>query len=171
MAQRLWPWIAAIASGLLCAACFPPFNQVWLCWIALTPLIIAIWFSPRNPKRPWLRDLLLGYVAGVVFFRPRLAGLARWNSIRTFLAARSAVAPFDLPRNAFRILGLHHWTNPADQFCELGTEFAGGIFWARAPGSRMSGHADGSLAGSVGTDLASHCMEIGRSSRSPNSPV
>src|ERR1700720_2391529 len=55
-------------SGLLCTACFPPFNQTWLCWIALTPLIVAIWFSPRNSKRPWLRDLLLGYVAGVVFF-------------------------------------------------------------------------------------------------------
>ncbi|MDQ2824090.1 MAG: apolipoprotein N-acyltransferase [Verrucomicrobiota bacterium] len=55
-------------SALLCTACFPPFNQTWLCWIALTPLIAAIWFSPRNSKRPWLRDLLLGYVAGVVFF-------------------------------------------------------------------------------------------------------
>jgi apolipoprotein N-acyltransferase len=68
IAQRLWPWFAAILSGLLCAACFPPFNQAWLCWIALTPLIVAIWFSPRNSKRPWLHDLLLGYVAGIVFF-------------------------------------------------------------------------------------------------------
>ena len=55
-------------SGILCTACFPPFNQTWLCWIALTPLIAAIWLSPRNSKRPWLRDLLLGYVAGAIFF-------------------------------------------------------------------------------------------------------
>ena len=48
--------------------CFPPFDQSWLCWIALTPLIAAVWFSGRNSSRPWLRNLALGYVAGVVFF-------------------------------------------------------------------------------------------------------
>ena len=71
MLQRLkkfWPWLAAIASGLLIAACFPPFYQSWLCWIALTPLIAAIWFSGENSRRRWLRNLLLGYVAGIVFF-------------------------------------------------------------------------------------------------------
>jgi len=67
-ALRLWPWLAAIASGLIGAACFPPFNQSWLCWIALTPLIVAIWFSGKNSRRRWLRNLLLGYVAGTVFF-------------------------------------------------------------------------------------------------------
>jgi apolipoprotein N-acyltransferase len=65
---RLWPWFAAIVSGALCAACFPPFNQGWLCWIALTPLIAAAWFSGENSRRRWLRNLLLGYVAGVAFF-------------------------------------------------------------------------------------------------------
>jgi apolipoprotein N-acyltransferase len=65
---RCWPWLAAIGSGLLCIGCFPPFNQAWLCWIALTPLIAAIWFSGETGRRPWLRDLLLGYVAGIVFF-------------------------------------------------------------------------------------------------------
>jgi apolipoprotein N-acyltransferase len=67
-ALRVWPWLAAISSGLLCTACFPPFNQSWLCWIALTPLIAAVWFSGRNSRRRWLRNLALGYVAGVVFF-------------------------------------------------------------------------------------------------------
>jgi apolipoprotein N-acyltransferase len=65
---RVWPWLAAILSGLLCTLCFPPFDQNWLCWFALTPLIVAIWFSGQNSKRRWLRNLLLGYVAGVVFF-------------------------------------------------------------------------------------------------------
>ncbi|PWT78872.1 MAG: apolipoprotein N-acyltransferase, partial [Acidobacteria bacterium] len=41
-------------------------NFTWLCWIALTPLIAAIWFS--QSRRPWLRNLLLGYVAGLTFF-------------------------------------------------------------------------------------------------------
>ena len=67
-ATRVWPWLAAIASGLLCTVCFPPFKVSWLCWIALTPLISAIWFSGANAKRRWLRNLLLGYVAGLVFF-------------------------------------------------------------------------------------------------------
>lgn len=63
-----WPWLAAISSGLLCTACFPPFNQAWLCWFALTPLIAAVWFSGKDWKRRWLRNLLLGYVAGIIFF-------------------------------------------------------------------------------------------------------
>ena len=65
---RLWPWLAAIATGLLCAGCFAPFNCDWLCWIALTPLLAAIWFSGGESKRRWARDLLLGYVAGLAFF-------------------------------------------------------------------------------------------------------
>ena len=66
--KKSWPWLAAIASGLLGVLCFPPFDQSWLCWIALTPLIAAIWFSGENSRRRWLRNLLLGYLAGIVFF-------------------------------------------------------------------------------------------------------
>lgn len=65
---RLWPWVAAIGSGLLCAACFAPFEQVWLCWLCLVPLLAAVWFSGGQVKRKWLRHLLLGYVAGLAFF-------------------------------------------------------------------------------------------------------
>lgn len=67
-ALRVWPWLAAISSGLLCTGCFPPFNQAWLCWFALTPLISAVWFSGKNSNRRWLRNSLLGYVTGIVFF-------------------------------------------------------------------------------------------------------
>jgi apolipoprotein N-acyltransferase len=66
--KRFWPWVAAASSGLLGVACFAPFSQNWLCWIALAPLIIAVWFSGENSRRRWLRNLLLGYVAGIVFF-------------------------------------------------------------------------------------------------------
>ena len=65
---KLWPWLAAICSGLLYAACFAPFNLTWFCWIALIPLIAAVWFSGTESRRPWLRNLLLGYVAGLTFF-------------------------------------------------------------------------------------------------------
>ena len=67
-AARLWPWLAAVSSGLFYAACFAPIDQTWLCWICLTPLLAAIWFSGGNSKRRWLRDIALGYVAGLVFF-------------------------------------------------------------------------------------------------------
>ena len=66
--KLVWPWLAAVTSGLLCSACFAPFNQSWLCWIALTPLICAVWFSGHSSRRRWLRNLLLGYVAGIFFF-------------------------------------------------------------------------------------------------------
>ena len=65
---RFWPWLAAICSGLLYTACFAPFNFTWLCWFALTPLIAAIWFSGKELRHRWLRNLLLGYVAGLTFF-------------------------------------------------------------------------------------------------------
>jgi apolipoprotein N-acyltransferase len=80
-ALRLWPWLAAIASGLLCTACLPPFNQSWLCWIALTPLVAAIWFSGKNSRRKWLRDLLLGYVAGIVFFTAAFSWLGALGTL------------------------------------------------------------------------------------------
>jgi apolipoprotein N-acyltransferase len=66
--KNLWPWLAAAASGLLGTFCFPPFDQGWLGWIALTPLLVAIWFSGENSKHRWRRNLLLGYLAGIVFF-------------------------------------------------------------------------------------------------------
>src|SRR5215472_9824089 len=65
---KLWPWLAAISSGLLYAACFAPFNLTWFCWIALIPLIAAVWFSHTEARYPWLRNLFLGYVAGLTFF-------------------------------------------------------------------------------------------------------
>lgn len=65
---RLWPWLAAAMSGVLYRACFAPFDQAWFCWFALTPLLAAVWFSGADAKRRWLRDLLLGYLAGAIFF-------------------------------------------------------------------------------------------------------
>ncbi len=62
------PWLLSILTGLLYAVCFAPFNQSWLCWIALTPVTMAVWFFGENSKRRWLRNALIGYVAGIVFF-------------------------------------------------------------------------------------------------------
>lgn len=90
--SRAWPWLAAPVSGVLMTLCLPPWDQAWLCWFALTPLIAAIWFVnepgqsaaaaaaaiPEEPKRRrrWFRRPsgavwragLLGYTAGLVYF-------------------------------------------------------------------------------------------------------
>jgi apolipoprotein N-acyltransferase len=63
----LWPWVCALLSGLLLALCYPGWDQGWLVWIALAPLIAAVWFGPPS-RRPWLRHALLGYVTGLIFF-------------------------------------------------------------------------------------------------------
>ena len=65
---RLWPWFAALLTGWLLTLCFPPWDQEWLCWVALIPLVSAVWFSGGGGKRPWLRNAALGYCAGLVFF-------------------------------------------------------------------------------------------------------
>ena len=81
----LWPWLAAICSGLLCTACFPPFNQTWFCWIALTPLIAAILFSGKESRHPWLRNFALGYVTGLTFF---------WTVLSWLQLSRSSAGSF-----------------------------------------------------------------------------
>ena len=63
--HTLWPWLAAVLSGILQALCLAPWNQGWLCWLALTPLLCAVWFSPIQTAR---RQAALGYVTGLVFF-------------------------------------------------------------------------------------------------------
>ena len=63
-----WPWLAAIASGVLLVLCFPGFDQGWLAWVALTPLLCAVFFSQNDGRRHGLRKAALGYVAGMVFF-------------------------------------------------------------------------------------------------------
>ena len=95
-ALRIWPWFAAIATGLLCTGCFPPFDQGWLCWFALTPLLAAIWFSGENSRRRWLRDFLLGYVAGLTFFWTVLSWLTTvtvpgWFLLQFYMAIYFAI--------------------------------------------------------------------------------
>ena len=66
--SRAWPWLAAITTGGLLTLCFPRWDQGWLAWLALTPLICAAFFSNRPGRRAGLRQAALGYVAGLVFF-------------------------------------------------------------------------------------------------------
>ncbi len=75
----LWPWLAAVLSGLLLTLSFAPFNQAWIAWIALAPLFAALWFGPNHPRHPLLRKAELGYLTGLVYF----LGSLHWLSVLT----------------------------------------------------------------------------------------
>ena len=95
-ALHAWPWLAAICSGLLYTGCFAPFNLTWLCWITLTPLIAAIWFSGEESRHSWLRNLALGYVAGLAFFWTALSWLTTvtvlgWFVLQFYMAVYVAL--------------------------------------------------------------------------------
>lgn len=60
-------WIriaAAVASGLLVAALFPPFNLAGLAWVAMAPLLAALWSVQEKHARR--NGFLLGWLAGTV---------------------------------------------------------------------------------------------------------
>lgn len=56
-----WPWFAAVASGVLLALCFVPWDLGGLVWLALMPLACVALLAPR-------RTFLLGWIAGTIFF-------------------------------------------------------------------------------------------------------
>jgi apolipoprotein N-acyltransferase len=55
----------ALLSGLLLAMCYAPFGASWLIWVALLPLMAAIWLGEPIRARAGFG---FGYLAGVVFF-------------------------------------------------------------------------------------------------------
>ena len=63
--RRHWPLLAAIASGVWLALCFPPFSLGNTAFLALSPLLCAVWI-PRG-MTPW-RRFRLGFVTGLVAY-------------------------------------------------------------------------------------------------------
>jgi apolipoprotein N-acyltransferase len=62
---RIWVQIAAaVASGLLVAVLFAPFDQSWLVWVAMLPLLWAL--GSVTGKRVGWKGFGIGYVAGLV---------------------------------------------------------------------------------------------------------
>jgi len=64
----MWPWACAVGSGLMLALCYPGFGFGGLCWLALAPLICAVWFSRPAARREQLRIAGLGFAFGLAFF-------------------------------------------------------------------------------------------------------
>ena len=100
-----WPLAAALLSGGLATLCFAPWNQEWLCWLALTPLLAAVWslradeppevsavdrgrrfaWARRLAGRRWVKAFGLGYAAGLVFFWGAFYWLAQVTGIGWFI--------------------------------------------------------------------------------------
>ena len=74
-------------SGVALALCFPNWDQTWLAWVALTPLISAVWFSKPPLKRKWLFHAGLGYCAGLAFFWLTFRWLITVTAIGWFVLA------------------------------------------------------------------------------------
>lgn len=68
------PWAGAICSGLLLALCFAPWEYPNLVWIALLPLVWAVWSLPAEAPRA--RAFQLGAVTGTVFYTSAFYWLA-----------------------------------------------------------------------------------------------
>ena len=84
----------AASSGLLLALAYPPFEFTGLVWVALWPLLAALWLTPvrnrRNgrPASPAWRGFRLGWIAGAVFFAINLNWIQHVHPVGVpFLAA------------------------------------------------------------------------------------
>ena len=64
--KRAWPWLAAVLSGVLLVLSFPPADVGGLAFVALIPLLMAVWI-PQREKRRGRRHFALGYLACLVF--------------------------------------------------------------------------------------------------------
>ncbi len=70
-------WIrffAAIVSGLMIAALFPPYDLAGLAWIAFAPLLAALW-SLSGKRAKW-KGFALGFLAGAVSHGVQLSWLS-----------------------------------------------------------------------------------------------
>jgi apolipoprotein N-acyltransferase len=76
-------WLLPVATGVLMALAFPPFNFGQLGWIALIPLLFAL--EDCAPSEAFRR----GYIAGVVFF-----ALTIWWIVHVTLPGMVALVAF-----------------------------------------------------------------------------
>ncbi len=61
--RAIWPFFAALASGVMLALCFPDWNFSGFVWVWMLPLFPAIWRGERKRY-----GFGIGYVAGLAFW-------------------------------------------------------------------------------------------------------
>ncbi len=72
-------WLAALISGVLLACLFDPITWSGLVWVAVVPLIWAVWFTKRGERSWWKYAIAIfgrGYLAGLAYFSISLSWLS-----------------------------------------------------------------------------------------------
>jgi apolipoprotein N-acyltransferase len=117
---RWWPWAAAVLSGVLLSLSFAPADIGGLAFVALVPLLMAVWI-PQGGKWRGLRCLVLGYVTGLVFFTTTFWWLSELaplfhspglNSLPLLLASELSLSPAVWAWLAGWIAGAHFRAMP-----------------------------------------------------------
>ncbi len=111
---------AAVVSGLLLCAAFPPWDQTWLAWVALWPVLLGV-HGGLGKETPAWRDRrlwLAGFALGLVFF----AGTLWWIGLVTVSGTFCLVVYISLYPAAWLVWARHRW---ADDFTSPGNLAAG----------------------------------------------
>jgi apolipoprotein N-acyltransferase len=161
--KSLWPWLCALASGVMLALCFAPVDQGGFAWFALTPLLAALWFSAPWAKGEDCRQFLLGYVTGLGYFLGSLHWLITvtalgWFALSAYLAVYPAIwaiitgvllRPRQSPYEA-KPVWLKSWNNL--RVAALSAALWTGLEWVR--GEMFTGFAWNSLGVALHRNLA-----------------
>lgn len=120
--RRKWRWYAAALSGILLALSFPPFNVSGAIFVALAPLLAAVWLH-RPVRRAGLFRFFAGYFAGLIYFTTtfwwigELGPLYNSQGLRLLplaLAAYLALYPAIWAWFAGWLVGEHFYVEPPD---------------------------------------------------------
>lgn len=71
-----WRLLAAVASGLLLASSFPPFESGQIAWVALIPILAALLHRAGTPPAG-RQAFRLGFAAGLVFWLATMSWMLR----------------------------------------------------------------------------------------------
>lgn len=104
--SRIAPWLGAVATGVLLQLCFPPYREGWLGWVALTPLLAALWHQPAEPPCcPRRRAFALAWLSGVIFY----TGTFSWLTNLAVLFASPPLRAVPLLLGSYLALYLGAW--------------------------------------------------------------
>ena len=87
----LWPFAAAVVSGVMLALCFPDWNLSQLVWVWMLPLLPAVW---RGEKKRY--GFSVGYLAGLVFWLINLKWLWTVSGLGAMVVAAFLALYFGL---------------------------------------------------------------------------
>ena len=117
-AERLAPWAGAVLSGILIFLAFPAFDQGYLIWISLIPLLVVS--ADVAPRSGFALGMVTGWLANVVGFfwmehmlvtfgPPWMAGPVAW--IIVALGAVYQALPYGAALALARLAGVrgHAW--------------------------------------------------------------